>query len=253
MMSTNKVILTFLIFLVFLNKNVFANNVLDVIVIDAGHGGKDPGAIGVDNIKEKDINLSIALKLGELIQQRYPGMKIVYTRSKDEFIEVHERSVIANNSKAKLFVSIHANHKKDEDSSKSGFEIYMLNQEKLPDAIAVTEKGNSVIQYQQFNADTTVNYIFYSLVQNGYLKYSEYLGSAFQMNLIDNTELASRGVLQAGYWVLMASSMPSVLVETGYISDENDAKYLNSGIGQENIAKALFEGFNTYKLAYESN
>jgi N-acetylmuramoyl-L-alanine amidase len=250
-----KKIFSILIFVFFavLSVNASTGNKLDVVVIDAGHGGKDPGTIGVNNIKEKDINLGIAIKLGELIQQRYPDIKVIYTRTKDEFIEVHDRTIIANNNKAKLFISIHANHKKQEESDKNGFEIYMLNKEKLPDAIAITQKENSFLQYQKYNADTTDSYIFYSLVENGYLKYSEYLSSSFEMNLINSTELASRGVMQAGFWVLVAASMPSVLVESGYISDENDANYLTSGIGQINIAKALFEGFNTYKMLYESN
>ena len=252
MMNTRNIFFLFVL-LIGASLNAPAQNKLDIVVIDAGHGGKDPGTIGVDNIKEKDINLAIALKLGDLIAQRYPGIKVIYTRSKDEFIEVHERTVIANNSNAKLFISIHANHKKEEESEKNGFEIYLLNKDKLPEAIAVTQKQSSFLQYQKFNTDTTDSYIFFSLVRNGYMKYSEWLSSSFEINLITNTELASRGVLQAGYWVLMAASMPSVLVETGYISDENDAKYLSSGIGQINVAKALFEGFNSYKMLYESN
>jgi len=226
---------------------------LDVIVIDAGHGGKDPGTIGVSGIKEKDINLSIALKLGDLIQERYPGIRIIYTRTKDEFIEVHERTIIANNNKAELFISIHANHKKEEESEKKGFEIYMLNKDKLPEAVVITQKENKGLNFQQYGADTTDYYIYYALIQNGYLKFSEYLASFLQMNLVNTTELSSRGIMQAGYWVLLGASMPSVLVETGYISDANDEKYLASEEGQKSIAKALSEGFDSYKMLYDSN
>jgi N-acetylmuramoyl-L-alanine amidase len=230
-----------------------SGNKLDVIVIDAGHGGKDPGSIGVNGIKEKDVNLSIALKLGELIQQTYPDMKVIYTRSTDEFVEVHDRTVIANNNKAKLFISIHANHKKEEESDKNGFEIYLLNKERTPEAVAITQKQNFHMDFERFNADSSDNFIFYSLAQAGFLKYSEYLSSFFEMNLLNDTEIASRGVLEAGYWVLLGASMPSVLVETGYLSDEKDANYLASSEGQISIAKALFEGFNMYKMLYESD
>ncbi|MGA2669489.1 MAG: N-acetylmuramoyl-L-alanine amidase [Ignavibacteria bacterium] len=246
-------ILIIISFSLIFNSTVISADKLDVIVIDAGHGGKDPGTIGLKGTKEKDINLAIAIKLGELIQQRYPEMKVIYTRTKDEFIEVHERTLIANNNRAKLFISIHANHKKEEESEKNGFEIYMLNPDKLSEAVAITQKENSLIKFQQYNADTTDSYIYYSLVQNGFLKFCEYLSSSLEINLINTTELASRGVMQAGYWVLLAASMPSVLVETGYISDENDEKYLSSGVGQLNVAKALFGGFNTYKMLYETN
>jgi len=252
-MSIRLTVIFLTLFIMIIDHSCTFGDKLEVIVIDAGHGGKDPGTIGVSGIKEKDINLSIALKLGDMIQQRYPGIKIIYTRTKDEFIEVHERTAIANNNKAELFISIHANHKKEEESEKSGFEIYMLNKDKMPEAVVITQKENKSLNFQQSGADTTDYYIYCALVQNGYLKFSEYLASFLQMNLVNTTELASRGIMQAGYWVLLAASMPSVLVETGYISDVIDEKYLASEEGQKRIAEALSVGFSSYKMLYDSN
>lgn len=231
----------------------YAGNKLDVIVIDAGHGGKDPGTMGVNGSKEKNINLSIALKLGDLIQKKFPDIKIIYTRSTDNYLEVHDRTVIANKNKAKLFISIHCNHKKEEESEKKGFEIYLLNMERMPEAIGITLRENMQLKYQQATRDTTSMFIYNSLVENGYLKFTENLSSLFELNLLDNTTLESRGIMQAGFWVLLGASMPSVLVETGYLSDANDEKYLSSDEGQQNFAKALLEGFSEYKLLYEMN
>jgi N-acetylmuramoyl-L-alanine amidase len=241
----------FLFSMFFLNNSLFlAKNKLEVIVIDAGHGGKDPGTISNSGIKEKIITLSIALKFGELIQQNFPSIKIIYTRKTDEFIEVRDRTAIANNNKANLFISIHVNHKKEEETEKNGFEIYLLNKERYPEAIAITEKENTVLKYQQENNNENDKYIFSALSQTGYLKFGEYLTHNIEFNLLDVQHLASRGAMQAGFWVLLAS-MPSILIETGYISDPNDEKLLSSFDGQSQIAKALLQGFSAYKLIYE--
>lgn len=225
---------------------------LDVIVIDAGHGGRDPGTIGLSGIYEKIINLPIALKLGELIQKDFPDIKIVYTRVKDDFIEVKERSVIANNNNAKLFISIHSNFKKEEETEKNGFEVYILNSERFPEAISFTFKENSILKFEQFGRDTTDRFIFSALAQNGYQHFSELLASGIESNIVSMTQLASRGVMQAGFWVLVGSSMPVVLVECGYLSDTNDEKFLSSPEGQNAVAIALYQGFVNYKMIYEA-
>lgn len=242
-----------LIFLILFLSNYsasFAKNKLSVIVIDAGHGGKDPGTLGDSGIKEKDITLSIALKFGQLLQQNFPSLKIIYTRKSDEFIEVRDRTAIAHNNKADLFISIHVNHKKEEETEKNGFEIYLLNKERYPEAVAITENENAVLKFQQQNNNETDKYIFSALSQTGFLKFGEYLAQNVQFNLVDIPHLISRGVMQAGFWVLLAS-MPSILIETGYISDLNDEKLLSSSEGQTQIAKALFTGFSSYKQIYE--
>jgi len=231
---------------------VKAGDKLDIIVLDAGHGGKDPGTIGLSGVYEKSINLPIALKLGELIQKDFPGIKIIYTRTKDDFIEVKERSVIANNNNAKLFISIHSNFKKKEETEKNGFEVYVLNMERFPEAISFTFKENSILKFEQFGRDTTDKFIFSSLAQNGYQRYSELFSSGIESNMVSMTQLASRGVIQAGFWVLVGSSMPVVLVECGYLSDPNDEKFLSSPEGQNAIATALYQGFVNYKMIYEA-
>jgi N-acetylmuramoyl-L-alanine amidase len=231
---------------------VKAGDKLDIIVVDAGHGGKDPGTIGLSGVYEKSINLPIALKLGEFIQKDFPGIKIIYTRTKDDFIEVKERSVIANNNNAKLFISIHSNFKKKEETEKNGFEVYVLNMERFPEAISFTFKENGNLKFEQYGRDTTDKFIFSSLAQNGYQHYSELFSSGIESNMVSMTQLASRGVMQAGFWVLVGSSMPVVLVECGYLSDPNDEKFLSSPEGQNAIATALYQGFVNYKMIYEA-
>jgi len=246
-------ILSNLIFLILFISNystAFSKNKLSVIVIDPGHGGKDPGTIGNSGIKEKDITLAIALKFGDLIQKNFPSIKIIYTRKTDEFVEVKDRTILANSNKADLFISIHVNHKKEEESEKSGFEVYLLNKDRYPEAVAITENENAALKFQQLNSVETDKYIFSALSQTGYLRFGEYLAKNALFNLFDVPHLVSRGIMQAGFWVLLAS-MPSILIETGYISDPNDEKLLSSPDGQTQIANALFAGFSSYKQLFE--
>lgn len=232
---------------------LIAQNKLDVIVIDAGHGGKDPGTIGdKTGVYEKNIVLPIALKLGAYIEKRYPFIKIIYPRKTDEFIELNDRTKMANENNAKLFISIHANHKKQEETEKNGFEIYLLSKERFGEAVLVTMKENKLVSYTQNGTDTIDNYIFSSLAQNGYYRFNEYLASKLEMNMLNLTQLASRGVMQAGFWVIVGASMPAVLVETGYLSDQMNEQYLSSEKGQTDVAIALFNAFQNYKVIYES-
>jgi len=230
---------------------LIAQNKLDVIVIDPGHGGKDPGTIGVTGVQEKNIVLPIGLKLGAMIQQKFPDIKIIYTRNNDEFPSLTERTKLANNNKAKLFISIHANHKKQEESDKNGFEIYMVNKDRFPEAVQITMHDNSLLHFQKYGTDSTDSIIFSTLALNGYYRFNEYLASSIEFNMLNYTQLQSRGVYQADFWVILGASMPSILVETGYVSDANDEKYLSSNAGQTAIAAALFNGFNNYKMLYE--
>ena len=226
---------------------------LDVIVLDAGHGGKDPGTIGdFTGVQEKNIVLPITMKLGKLIEERFPSVKILYPRSTDVFIDLKERTGMANVSKAKLFISIHANHKKKEESEKKGFEIYLLNRERMPEAVQFTINENALLFYSRYGNDSLDKFIFSSLAQNGYTRFNEYLASIIEINMLSITELESRGVIQAGNWVTLGASMPSVLVETGYLSDLDDEKYLSSDKGQNDVAIALFNAFQQYKSIYET-
>ena len=239
-------------FIILINISAQAADKLDVIVIDAGHGGRDPGTIGLSGTQEKNINLPVAVKLGALIEKEFPDIKIIYTRVKDDFVEVRERTVIANNNKAKLFISIHSNYKKKEETEKNGFEVYVLNTERFPEAISYTLKENSNLKFEQYGRDTTDKFIYSSLAENGYLHFSEIFSSRIDFNMVSMTKLASRGVMQAGFWVLVGSSMPVVLVECGYLSDSIDEKFLSSSEGQNAIATALYQGFVNYKMIYEA-
>jgi len=236
----------------FCHLSLLSQSKLDVIVLDAGHGGKDPGTIG-DNtgVQEKNIVLPLTMKLGKLIEEKFPEIKIIYSRVTDEFIDLKDRTKLANEKNAKLFISIHANHKKAEETEKNGFEIYLLNRERFPEAIQVTMKENSQLKYETLGTDTTDNFIFSSLAQNGYQKYNEFLASNIEISMLNFTELASRGAMQAGFWVILGASMPAVLVETGYLSDLKDEKYLSSEKGQNDVAIALFNAFQSYKMLYE--
>lgn len=244
-----------LIFILFITNCslLIAQNKLDVVVIDPGHGGKDPGTIGVTGAQEKNIVLAIALKLGEMIQKKFPLTKVVYTRNNDDFPALHERTKIANDNKAKLFISIHANHKKEDETEKNGFEIYMMTRDHFPEAVGITMRENPLLKFQKSGTDTTDNFIFSTLAQSGYYKFNEYLASNVEVNMLNYTQIPSRGIMQAGFVVVIGASMPSILVETGYVSDAKEEKYLTSVIGQTAIATALFNAFVNYKSLYESN
>src|SRR4030095_7592515 len=135
---------------------LFSQNKLDVIIIDAGHGGKDPGTIGdFTGVQEKNIVMPIAVKLGKMIEEKFPAMRVIFTRVTDDFVELKERTRIANQNKGKLFISIHANHKKMEETEKHGFEVYSLIQECITEAIQFTMKENSQLVFRQVGGDTT--------------------------------------------------------------------------------------------------
>ncbi|NSW45261.1 MAG: N-acetylmuramoyl-L-alanine amidase [Bacteroidales bacterium] len=224
---------------------------LKTIVIDAGHGGKDPGAVG-NNLKEKDITLSIALKLGELIKKHFPDVKVVYTRSTDEFIELFKRAKIANNAKADLFISIHVNSNKKPDPS--GAETYVMGLSKSNGNLDVAMTENAVIlkeddyknQYEGFDPHSPEAYIIFSLYQNANLDLGLTFSSLIQEEY-RKINREDRGVKQAGFLVLWKTAMPSVLTEVGFISNPEDAKYLAKEKNHWLIAKSLFNSFSKYK------
>ena len=227
----------------------------DIVVIDAGHGGKDPGAIGIDNLKEKDVTLAIALKLGELMQKEMPDVKVVYTRNKDTFVDLYKRGKIANENNGKLFISIHCNSTKKKPSDASGAEVYLLRPGRTQEAIEIAETENSVIKYednpQKYEKLTDENFILVSMAHSAYMKYSEKFAELLHKEFDVNLKLKSRGVKQAGFYVLVGASMPSVLVETGFISNKNDAKFLKSSAGQNQVAESIFSSIKTYRKYYE--
>lgn len=251
--------------LITLHNKIFTNNNdkiaksarwnFDVVVIDAGHGGKDNGATGVNGIKEKDVNIAVALKLGKLIESELKDVKVVYTRMTDKFIELYKRGKIANDNDGKLFISIHCNSTKNKKSDASGFEVYLLRPGKTQDAIEIAEMENAVIQYEadpkRYQKLTDENFILVSMAHSSYLKYSEKFAELLHNQFSNEFEYPSRGVKQAGFYVLVGASMPSVLVETGFLSNKRDAGYLKSKKGQEEIALAIFKAIKGYKAYYE--
>jgi N-acetylmuramoyl-L-alanine amidase len=227
----------------------------DVIVIDAGHGGKDPGAIGIGKLKEKDVTLPIALKLGEIIRKEMPDVKVVYTRKNDSFIDLYKRGKIANENNGKLFISIHCNSTKKKPTDASGAEVYLLRPGRTEEAIEIAETENSVIKYednpQRYEKLTDENFILVSMAHSAYMKYSEKFAELLDKEFDANLKLKSRGVKQAGFYVLVGASMPSVLVETGFISNEEDSKFLKSANGQKQVAESIFSSIKTYRKYYE--
>lgn len=229
---------------------------LDVIVLDAGHGGRDPGTIGVGRTKEKDVTLAVTLKLGRLIEKNLKDVKVVYTRKTDTFVELYRRTQIANDANGKLFVSIHCNSTPRKPSSQNGFEIYLLRPGRSEDAIQIAERENSVIKLeegfeQRYTALTEENFILVTMQQSAFMKHSEQFAEVASHSMANHLNIRNSGVRQAGFYVLVGASMPNVLVETGYLSNRNEEKVLRSANGQQKIAEAIFQGIKEYKTRYE--
>lgn len=229
---------------------------LDCIVIDAGHGGDDPGTIGVAKTKEKDVTLPIALKLGALIEKNLPNVRVVYTRKSDTFVELYRRGQIANAAGGKLFISIHCNSTPRKPHPTRGFEIYLLRPGKNENAVRIAERENEVVKLekdyeQRYQQLTDESFIILSMAQSAYVKYSEQFADILRQELDKHTDIENNGVKQAGFFVLVGASMPNVLVETGYLSNRAEEKILRSKKGQERIAEALFNAVKRYKLEYE--
>lgn len=227
----------------------------DTIVIDAGHGGKDAGAIGITGVKEKDINLAIALKLGEIIKKNLPELKIVYTRTTDKFVELYKRGKIANENNGKLFISIHCNSQSKRKSTSRGFEVYLLRPGKTKQAIEIAQFENSVIKLEddpsRYQELTDENFILVSMAHSSYMRYSEKFSEILHNNWNKNNEIPSRGVKQAGFYVLVGASMPGVLIETGFLSNPKDEAILKSKKGQQNIANSIYQAIKKFKNYYD--
>ncbi|MFN8209149.1 MAG: N-acetylmuramoyl-L-alanine amidase, partial [Bacteroidales bacterium] len=229
---------------------------LSRVVIDAGHGGKDPGSIGKHTM-ERDIALAVALKLGDYIKTNYPDVEVIFTRKEDVFVELAERADIANRNDADLFISIHTNSNKNKEAF--GTETYAMGLKTDDKNFEVAKKENSVIAYEDdyttkyegFDPNSPESYIIFSLMQNKYLEQSLTFASHIQDELRNKAKRTDRGVKQAGFLVLWKSAMPSVLVETGFISNPEEEKFLMSEEGQELIASGIFRAFRTYKEEIE--
>lgn len=231
-----------------------ANSTKDfTVVIDAGHGGNDPGALGRRG-KEKAINLEVALKLGRYIETNCKDTRVIYTRKRDVFIPLHKRAEIANDAKADLFISIHTNSLAKRTTRISGTETYTLGLHRTKENLEVAKKENSVIliednykqQYAGFNPNSAESYIIFEFMQDKNLSQSVSFASAIQREF-GKSKRVDRGVHQAGFLVLRATSMPSVLIELGYISNPNEEAYLLSENGTTTLARSIYKAFLTYK------
>ncbi len=229
---------------------------LGVIVIDPGHGGRDYGATGVTRVKEKDVTLGISLKLGKLITKHLPNVKVVYTRTDDSFVELDRRGRIANEAEGKLFVSIHCNSLKRRPGPTRGFEVYLLRPGRTSEAVAIAERENSVIKLEEGYAErykelTEENFILVTMAQSAHVKASELFADIAQQEMESHLAIPNRGVKQAGFYVLVGAAMPNVLVETAYLSNREDERFLASDAGQRRIAEALLKAIKRYKEEYE--
>lgn len=228
------------------------------ICIDAGHGGKDPGAIG-GKTYEKHIVLKVVLKLGETIKKTYPDIKVIYTRDRDVFVDLKDRTKLANDSKADLFMSIHANSVTNKGVK--GIETFVLGSNSSAQNLQVAMKENAVIRYEDdysvkydgFDPSKAESYIIFNLIQNMHLEKSLSIASCVQNELIKKTQRVDREVRQAPLWVLKDASMPSILIELGFISNPDEENFMMSAGGQEKLVTSIFRGFQDYKAKVEKN
>jgi N-acetylmuramoyl-L-alanine amidase len=237
--------------------NVLSQQKVRKVVIDAGHGGRDPGALG-KHTQEKDIALSIALKTGAYIEKYLPDVEVIYTRKTDVFVDLRERANIANKKEADLFISIHCNA--NPSSQPYGTETYIMGLHKSQANLEVAKLENAVIfkeenyadNYDGFNPNNDEDYITLALFQNAFQDLSTIFASKVQDQFRERVSLRDRGVHQAGFLVLYRTAMPGVLIETGYLSNPRDERFLNTDDGQVYIASAIYRAFKEYKRALES-
>jgi N-acetylmuramoyl-L-alanine amidase len=231
---------------------------INTVVIDAGHGGKDPGAIS-KILQEKDVVLSIALKLGAYIETTFPDVKVIYTRKTDVFIALDRRSEIANQNKADLFISIHANA--NDNTEISGTETYTLGLHKTKENLEVAMKENAVMlyeddystKYEGFDPKNPASYIIFNLMQGVNRDKSINLAELTEFQFKTRVGRHSRGVREAGFWVLKQVSMPSILVEVGFVSNPTEAEYLKNSENQDYLASGIFRAFRDYKSKIEQS
>lgn len=227
------------------------------VVIDAGHGGRDPGAVGAITY-EKNITLAVALKTGQYIEENAGNINVIYTRKTDIFIDIKERAEIANRNNADLFISIHANSGKSK--STVGTETFIMGLAKDEQNLAVAMKENEVIllendhsaKYEGFDPKSPESYIMFTLMQNVFQEQSTGLASKIQSEYKDKLKRVDRGVKQAGFWVLFMTTMPSVLTETGFITNPEEEKFLNSKKGQDYLSSSIYRAIRDYFAEIES-
>ena len=232
---------------------LFAGSLMSfTLVIDAGHGGDDYGAIGlVRGTKEKDLNLHVAKLLADKVRQTYPEVKVVLTRDKDVFLPLQQRADIANKNHADLFISIHTNAA--ENRKAQGAETFILGTDRMEENLDVAIRENAVMKleqdqtvYQGFDPNSIESYIIFELMQNQYMDNSLAFAELVQNQFVGTLNRANRGVRQAAFWVLLKSACPSVLVEMGFVSNAEEEKWLASEEGKIGIVNSIFCAFEKY-------
>jgi N-acetylmuramoyl-L-alanine amidase len=221
------------------------------IVIDAGHGGKDPGCHGTTGVESK-VTLAVALELGRIIKENMPSTLVYYTRMKDNFIELHDRASLANRNNADLFISIHCN---SGPSSAYGTETYVMGLHASEDNLDVAKRENEVVlkesnyqkNYDGFDPKSPQAHILFSLYQNAYIENSILMASKIEHQFSARVGRSSRGVKQAGFLVLWKTTMPSVLVELGYLTNAAEEKYLTNKTNQVYLASGIYRAIKEYK------
>ena len=259
----NNVKLIFFLFAFVVSNNfVFgqsSSNKIKTIVIDPGHGGKDSGTMGTKRFKiyEKHVALSVSLKLGKYISEKFPEVEVIYTRNSDVFLELNERTEIANNANADLFISIHCDG--FTNPKPSGASVFVMGMSKLKANMDVAMRENAAIyledNYQQkydgFDPKSPESYIVFSLMQNTYLNQSLSFAEEVENQFSTRANRKSRGVKQAPFYVISRTNMPSILVECGFLTNPKEEEFLHSDIGQDYVASAIFRAFRSYKESIE--
>jgi len=240
------------------NEWLIDTMLIDTIILDDGHGGNDPGALGYDGLKEKEITLAVTKKLGQLISKNLPAMKIIYTRQTDVFIPLWERTKIANENKGKLFISLHCNS--NNNKKVSGFETYFLSadKDKNKQAQEVVLKENASIKFEKAEDQKRyegINFILATMAQSAFIRQSQHFASTIQNSCANSLKplgLKDRGVKQGRFWVMVGATMPNVLIEMGFISNKSEGNFLKKNATQMKIAQAIFDGIKKYKNDIEA-
>ena len=252
-----KKIALLLVAFLFLTASVIAANQRFTLVIDAGHGGHDAGALGAKS-KEKNINLNVALAFGRYVERNMPDVRVIYTRTTDVFVPLHERANIANKAGADLFISVHTNALPAGKIAR-GFETYSLGMHRAKDNLDVAMRENSVISmekgyqqtYQGFDPKSSESYIIFEFIQGKNMERSVEIARSIQNSVCSNANRPDKGVHQAGFLVLRETSMPSCLIELGFITTPDEEDLLNDDSHVDEIAQAIYQGFAKYKNKYD--
>ncbi len=262
--NNKKILLSFLIAIPFLFGGFIPNETMmpafrmKKIVLDAGHGGSDPGNIG-SRAKEKDINLAVTLLVGKYIKENMPDVEVIYTRDDDSFPTLKQRPQIANTNKADLFVSIHSNAATNK--SAFGTETFVMGTKHFEQNFDIVKRENSVIllednyqeEYEGFDPTSPESYMLFNLTQKAFIGNSLSLAEQVENQFRDRVGRKSRGVKQGPFYVLWTPSMPSVLIELGFLSNSTEEQFLASKQGQEYMASAIYRAIKDYKNQIESN